>query len=263
MSMVLTGCRNRTVQEVRGRNTDRTYSKPVNHPEWPLLHRNWCVDSKLYVFCHRCRPLRDHLLWGPVSKIHHQEGHLGTRIHNQWHILQEEAQKAHHCGGKMASHWFNEVWILFSPVDMYRLTWLVFLRCGTATQWRTSLWAKWCYPGWWTTNLTLRSFSCGSEDTRWRMRCPDASAWGSSVLLSWPPFDLSSDPGERAGCFAEMKHLVRLIWRATSSQCPNREMFRLFTSAGCRSLMIFVRGGLTECRFILIQMFNLPDFSDF
>lgn len=56
----------------------------------------FCVQ----LFSCRCRPLRHHLLWGPISAIPHSEGHPDTDVYNQRHFLQEEAQNAHNRGGK-------------------------------------------------------------------------------------------------------------------------------------------------------------------
>lgn len=100
-----------------------------------------------------------------------------------------------------------------SKILTYVSNWLVLFRCGTVTRWRTSSWAKWCCPGRWRTPLTPRSFSWGSRDGRWLMRCPVASVWGSLLLLSWPPCDLVGDPKDGWTFFSvELcgEHLVKL-----------------------------------------------------
>lgn len=63
------------------------------------------------MFPHRRRPLCDHPLRGPLSEIHHQEGHPETRVQDQRCLLQEEAQEANHCGGKMSSCCKSEVYL--------------------------------------------------------------------------------------------------------------------------------------------------------
>lgn len=97
--------------------------------------------------------------------------------------------------------------------------WLVLLRSGTATQWRTSSWVRWCWPGRWRTQPTLRGFSWGSEAGRWPTRCPVTSVWRLLLLLNWPTCDLRE---RELNLFlsAELcdEHGVKFSWRAAETK---------------------------------------------
>lgn len=87
----------------------------------------------------------------------------------------------------------NEIRVAEMICGYFCNTWRAFLRCGTATRWRTSSWARWFCRARWRTPSALRGSSWGREDDRWRTRCRGPSVWGSSLLLSWPPCDPVSD----------------------------------------------------------------------
>lgn len=56
----------------------RLYSRSAN-----VAACSWTCLKELWVSWHRCWPLCHHPLWGAVSQIHRQEGHLATGVQDQ------------------------------------------------------------------------------------------------------------------------------------------------------------------------------------
>lgn len=98
-------CRRTSEPGQHRRSDDRAWTTLQVYKSHRLVSfgKNSLLRWDIYAFAHRCRPLCDHPLRGPLSEIHHQEGHVETRVQDQQRLLQEEAQEANHCGGKMAS----------------------------------------------------------------------------------------------------------------------------------------------------------------
>lgn len=244
------GFRIRTAREVR-RQKD----------EWAetLADLTWEGDASDSLFPRRCRPICDHPLRAQEGEVGRWEGHAEARVQVQRRLLQEEAQEAHHCGGRsrhrdhsdgaaalrmwsVTGHWLALSNQSQSQTRGTSPALFFFLRCGTVTRWRMNSWVRWCWAACPRIQTSLRDCSCGSGDIRWPTRCPDRSAWGSSPPPSWPLSDAILD---------HQREPERRFW----SRHSRSQMFTVFLAA-CQTDSHFLESCFLSNIFFIFKLIS-------